>query len=107
MIPYSPSGGDDTGGLTDAFNLAKAAGPGSTVQLAEGEYHIGFILVEDFVGSFKGAGMGKTIIEPLPDLPYIDMYIANLAPELLKFLRGNVLISDMSFRNLEGNTMSW
>lgn len=102
VIPYSPSGGDDTGGLTDAFNLAKDAGPGSTVQLAEGEYHIGFVLVEDFNGSFNGAGIGKTIIIPNMDLPYLDLYAQNLAPELVKFLRGNVRISNMSFLNLEG-----
>ena len=46
--------------------------------------------------------MGKTIIVPLLDLPYIDLYAQNLAPELVKFLRGNVRISDMSFLNLEG-----
>jgi len=102
VIPYSPSGGDDTGGLTDAFNLAKAAGPGSTVQLAKGEYHIGFVLVKEFVGSFKGAGMGQTIIIPNMNLNNGELYDQNLAPELLKFLRGDVRISDMSFRNLEG-----
>ena len=73
--------------------------PGSTVQLAEGEYHIGFVLVEEFDGSFTGAGMGKTIIIPNTDLPYFDLYAQNLAPELVKFLRGNVRISNMSFLN--------
>ena len=103
VIEISPSlDGDDTDELLAAFDDAKAAGPGSTVQLAEGEYHIGFVLVEEFDGSFTGAGMGKTIIIPNMDLPYFDLYAQNLAPELVKFLRGNVSISNMSFLNLEG-----
>lgn len=103
VIPLSPSpDGDDTDELIAAFSEAKAAGPGSTVQLAAGEYHIGFVVVEEFVGSFTGAGMGRTIIIPNMDLPYLDLYAQNLAPELVKFLRGNVTISNMSFRNLEG-----
>lgn len=103
VITLSPSeDGDDTDQLQVAFESAKAAGPGSTVQLAAGEYHIGFILVEEFIGSFTGAGIGKTILVPLPDLPYLDLYAEGLAPELVKFLRGNVRISNMSFLNLEG-----
>jgi hypothetical protein len=103
VIPYSPSiTGDDTEGLIAAFDAAKAAGPGSTVQLIKGEYHIGFVLVQDFVGSFRGAGMGKTIIIPNMDLNNVELYNQNLAAELLKFLRGDVRISDMSFRNLDG-----
>jgi hypothetical protein len=45
--------------------------------------------------------MGKTVIKPL-SLPYYDYWATQVAPELLKFLRGNVRISDMSFINLEG-----
>ena len=88
--------------LSKAFADAKAAGPGATVQLAEGTYHIGFMLVEEFYGTFNGAGMGKTIIEPLDGLPSMDMLMANVQPELLKFLRGNVRISNMSFLNPTG-----
>ena len=102
VIRVSPNGTDDTQNLIDAFALAKASGAGSTVQLAEGEYHIGFVLVEDFIGAFTGAGMGKSIIVPLPNLPNNDLYAQNLAPVLVKFLRGNVRISNMSFLNLEG-----
>jgi|WetSurSiteA1Bulk_404760.scaffolds.fasta_scaffold01525_3 hypothetical protein len=102
VIQVLPSGGDDTYEIIAAFNDAKASGSGSTVQLVEGEYHIGFVLVEDFIGSFNGAGIGKTIIIPNMDLPYLDLYAQNLAPELVKFLRGNVRISNMSFLNLEG-----
>ena len=98
-----PSGGDDTEALIAAFDDAKAAGPGATVKLTEGEFHIGFILVEDFEGSFTGAGMGKSIILPLLDLPWENLMAQNLGWELFKFLRGNMQISNMSFRNLEGD----
>ena len=103
VITLSPSqDGDDTDELLTAFEDAKAAGPGSTVQLAEGEYHIGFVLVEEFDGFFTGAGMGRTIIIPNMNLDNAPLYEQNLAPELLKFLRGDVKISGMSFLNLEG-----
>jgi hypothetical protein len=101
VVTPSPTG-DDTQSLIDAFEQAKTEGTGTVVQLVEGEYHIGYILVEDFNGTFKGAGMGKSVIIPLPDLPYLDLYALNLSSELLKFLRGNVTVSNMSFRNLEG-----
>jgi hypothetical protein len=94
--------GDDTEELLAAFEEAKAAGPGSTVKLAAGEFHIGFIVVNEFYGSFVGAGMGKTVIIPLDGLDPTDLYSQNLAPELLKFIRGNVKITNMSFLNLEG-----
>ena len=103
VFTVCPGGGDDTEALIAAFDDAKAAGPGATVKLTEGEFHIGFVTVEDFEGSFTGAGMGKTIILPLPVLPWEDLYAQNLAWELIKFLRGNMQISNMSFRNLEGD----
>ncbi len=100
VFHVDPSGFDDTDELLSAFASAKAAGPGATVQLTEGTFHISFMLIEEFVGTFNGAGMGKTIIEPLDDLPSMDMLNSNQQPELLKFLRGNVQITNMSFLNL-------
>ena len=69
LLQVNPSGGDDTQALIDAFDAAKAAGPGSTVKLAKGEFTIGMIEVRDFDGYFRGAGKGKTIITNLPQLP--------------------------------------
>lgn len=103
VITLAPSAdGDDTDELVAAFDAAKAAGPGSTVHLTEGEFHIGFILVKEFFGTFTGAGIGKTIIIPLPDLPWEEFRDQNLAWVLIKFLRGDVSISNMSFLNLDG-----
>jgi len=69
VIKVLPSGGDDTQALIDAFEAAKAAGPGSTVKLEEGTYTIGMIEVRDFDGNFRGAGKGKTILTNLCCLP--------------------------------------
>jgi hypothetical protein len=95
----NPSGGDDTRALTDAFEDAKAAGPGSQVKLVQGEYHIGMIEVHNFNGCFTGAGKGKTIVFPLTDLGCRDIYNQNLSIGLIKFFGGKISVSQMSFRN--------
>jgi hypothetical protein len=103
VITVSPDiDGDDTDDLMAAFTEAKAAGPGSTVKLTASEFHIGFLFDEDFDGTFSGAGMGETIIEPLPNLNCDELNNANLSIELIRFLRGNIRITDMSFMNPEG-----
>ena len=98
----NPSGEDDTYDLITAFENAKAAGPGSIVQLVAGEYHIGLIEVRDFYGIFKGAGKGKTIIFPMDDLACNIPAGQNLTVSLIKFFNGDVTVSDMSFVNGEG-----
>jgi hypothetical protein len=103
VFTVNPNGSDDTQALIDAFEDAKAAGPGSEVKLVQGEYHIGLIEVHDFIGSFTGAGMGKSVIFPLPDLPCSDVFNQNLSTGLIKFFGGNFKVSQMSFRNPGGN----
>jgi hypothetical protein len=105
VITVNPSGGDDTDELIAAFEEAKTA-PGSTVQLLEGTYNIGLIQVDDFYGSFLGAGKGKTIIVPLEGLP-CDWWIDNISPGLIKFMRGDIRVAKMSFRNLESQQCIW
>ena len=97
-----PSGEDDTYELVTAFENAKAAGPGSVVQLVGGEYHIGLIEVRDFYGVFRGAGKGKSVIYPMSDLQCNIPLGLNLSISLMKFLNGDVTVSDMSFINGEG-----
>ncbi len=99
--------GNDTQALINAFVWAKGQGPGSMVRLTEGEYHIGPIEVDDFHGSFMGAGKGKTVIIPLSDIICDHYWADNIVPELLKFLRGDVKVAKMTFRYLEGNTCIW
>ncbi|MFX1265815.1 MAG: hypothetical protein ACFFH0_10585, partial [Promethearchaeota archaeon] len=67
-----PSG--DTSGATDwtnminAFENALAAGPGSTVLLAEGVFYLNRpVQVADFDGTFKGAGIYKTLVRDAVD----------------------------------------
>jgi hypothetical protein len=96
-----PSGGDDTKALQTAFDAAIKAGPGSTVRLGEGRFYTNNIVVQNFRGYFKGAGMGKTSIDCLrglnPDLPGVTL--TNLEPFafLIGFRGGNISVSAMSF----------
>ena len=98
----NPSGGDDTQALKDAFEDAKASGPGATVQLTEGIYTIGPIDVRDFNGCLIGAGKTKTFISNLPELPCEELYQSDNLPYLMQFIGGNVLISDLAFRIKDG-----
>ncbi len=102
VITVDPSGGDDTQALIEAFAWAKGQGPGSSVQLSEGEFHIGLIQVDYFYGTFAGAGKGKTVIIPLTELDCGTLLGANLTPTLLKFFGGDIKVEKMSFRNPEG-----
>jgi hypothetical protein len=95
----SPSGGDDTVYIQDAFDAAIAAGPGSTVQLASGQFYMNEILVENFYGTFKGASRGVTKIDVLrgldPGAPGVSTTMGST--HLITFLGGDVHISDLTF----------
>ena len=93
----NPSGADDTQALKNAFEDAKASGPGAIVQLTEGTYNIGPIDVRDFNGCFIGAGKAKTYISNLPELPCEELYQSDNLPYLMQFIGGNILISDLAF----------
>ena len=61
----APSGNceTDTINLQAAFDMAAAAGPGSTVRLTKGTFYLCKpIVAVNFDGKFKGAGMDKTLI---------------------------------------------
>jgi hypothetical protein len=96
VFMVSPNGIDDTKALSDAFDAAKNAGPGSVVRLVKGTYKIGLIEVWDFDGYFRGAGRGKTIISNLPDLSCEEVWINGKSPALLKFVGGNISMTDMT-----------
>jgi hypothetical protein len=103
VFTVNPSGTDDTQALSDAFDAAKAAGPGSVVQLVEGQYTIGLVEVLDFNGYFRGKGRGKTIISNLPDIPCDAQLAANLTPTLMRFVGGDVTVADLTFHLNNGN----
>jgi hypothetical protein len=99
VFRVKPNGTDDTDNILQAFVKAKAAGPGSTVQLAAGKFfvRIGVIEVVEFNGAFKGAGQNKTIIDTFENQncqPLIDLH---KWPTLVYFMRGYPRISDLSF----------
>jgi hypothetical protein len=103
VITVAPSSFDDTENLRQAFELAKAAGPGSTVQLLKGLYTIGILEVRDFDGYFNGAGQGKTIISNKPGLPCEEEWTKNLMPSLLSFVGGKIVMSNMTIRLNDGD----
>lgn len=90
-----PTGVDDTDNLLAAFAQAKAAGPGSTVQLAPGNFFIRMITIEDFDGYFKGAGQDVTIIDTFADQECQSTADHNI-PSLIMFYRGYPRVSDMT-----------
>jgi hypothetical protein len=102
VFMVQPSGGDDTPAIMQAFDDAKAAGPGSVVQLCEGEYHLGFIEVYDFCGALHGAGKGKTIITAMNNLDMSPLLARGFYPDLVKFVGGDVLISHLTIRTPPG-----
>jgi len=103
----APNGNDDTENLRQAFELAKAEGPESTVRLLKGLYTIGILEVRDFNGYFLGAGQGKTIITNKPDLPCEEEWEKNLMPSLLSFVGGKIIMSDMTIRINDGNPCAY
>jgi len=98
----NPSGADDTPAILQAFDNAKAAGPGSVVQLCQGEYFFGFLEIRDFYGSFKGAGKNKTIITAMNNLDMNPLLARGLYPDLIKFVGGDVMISNLTIRTPPG-----
>ncbi len=106
---------DDTANLQCAFDLAVAAGPGQTVRLLKGTYHTGMIFVNNFDGSFTGAGVENTVVTNLPDLYVtpVDVILnppspENPWPDLISFLESNFVLSDMAFQ-IKGDqpTLPW
>ena len=96
------TGNEDNDNLLAAFSQAKAAGPGATVQLVEGEYFISSIEIRDYYGSFLGAGMDKTILSAVLGFPCEMLDIDNVMPHLIKFINGDLAISGMTLRIPDG-----
>lgn len=99
-------GADITASLKQAFNDAIAAGPGSVVQLPRGEFELGFIEIREFYGKFKGAGKGKTIITTVADLNVDALLDQGLNTVLIRFVGGDVRMSDMTIKTSPGELSS-
>jgi hypothetical protein len=93
----SPSGIDDTEAIQCALDEAVAAGPGRTVQLRAGTFHVGFVRVRGFKGTFRGVGRDATRITPLSGLACAEQLAQGLFPVLVSFDEGYPRISDLLF----------
>jgi hypothetical protein len=98
----TPSGADDTPAILQAFDNAKAAGPGSVVQLCQGEYFLGLLEIRDFYGSFIGAGKNKTYITAMNNLDAQALWDQNLPHDLIKFVGGDVNLSHFTIQTPPG-----
>ncbi len=106
VFVVEPTKGDNTENLIQAFTKAKDAGPGSVVQLAEGEFELDFIEVRDFYGSIIGAGKGKTVITPKTGLDCDVMEGNGLWKFLINFVGGNINVSNMTIKATDGTLCS-
>lgn len=97
VFTVSPTNSDDTANIQQAFDLAKAAGPGSTVRLTAGNFRTRFIEVQDFDGNFKGAGQGATVIDTFADQDCQSQVDRDQWPTLFQFIHGYPRVSDLSF----------
>jgi hypothetical protein len=105
-ITVLPTGVDDTANLQSAFDTAVAVGPGVKVQLVAGIYYTRQIVVNNFSGSFVGAGADKSVLTNLPNLvvkqpadwfntPPTPATGANPWASLVSFVDGDFVVSDM------------
>jgi hypothetical protein len=115
LFTVLPTGTDDTANLQCAFDAAVDAGPGAEVRLPPGAYHTAQIVVNEFRGSFSGAGADKTAVFNLPNL-YVTPADFNVNPPsagnpwpiLFSFVGGDFSISGLAFR-ITGDepTLGW
>ena len=103
MVVLPPSGGDDTDALLDAVN---SAAPGTTIQLAAGVYHIGYIEIHGFNGCIKGAGRDKTTISPAELIEVVPQAERNLLPTWWRIIGGDVKLSDLAFKTGDGTLLA-
>ncbi len=104
IIPVGlPNGVDDTDALMAAFTAAAAPGvKNPLVQMEEGIYHLNFIEIREFSGKFRGAGKGKTVITTVSDLSVDAMISRKLNTVLIRFVGGDVCMSNMTLMTPPG-----
>ncbi len=97
VITVLPNGVDDTENLKQAFADAAASGPGTTIQLVEGEYFCNYIEVYEFQGSLSGAGSDKTKINLYGLIDIETQEAANKGTTWWRMIGGDIVISNMTF----------
>jgi hypothetical protein len=115
VITVKATSVDDTANLQCAFDMAVKAGPRVNVRLLKGTYHTGQIVVNNFHGTFTGAGLNKTLVTNLPNLYVtpVDVIfnppsVGNPWPSLISFVEGDFTISDLAIHiQGENTTQGW
>jgi hypothetical protein len=102
IILVEPTGTDDTEHILKAFADAEAAGPGTTIQLVEGDYYTGAVEVYGFHGTVKGAGNSKTIMHLIPGIPVDEQINKNQSSAWWRLIGGDITLSDMTFTTPDG-----
>jgi hypothetical protein len=105
-VTVAPSGGDDTQALRAAFDTCAAVGPGCAVQVTEGTFTTGQHVIRGFQGTFAGAGMDATYVEPSTPLPMsgAEMVLERAPtdeepwPILFLFIDADMTMRDLAFR---------
>jgi hypothetical protein len=102
---HATDGADITADLKQAFEDAKAAGPGSVVQLPRGNFELGFIEIDEFYGSFVGAGKGRTVLTAETGLDCSVITPEDPWAWLIIFVGGDVFMSDMTLKYPKGESV--
>ncbi len=116
-VTVLPTGVDDTANIKCAFETASTLRSRAIVQLAEGTYHTGQLVVDDFHGTFRGKGTEQTVVQALPDL-VVTAGMEDVIfypptndpswPSLLVFVGGNFSMEEMSVKVVgEQPTTGW
>jgi len=100
VVPPDKDGdGDDTEELRAAID---AAGPGTLIQLLEGEYHVGYLEVYGFHGVIAGAGSEKTLITMKTPIDQIAQIASNQSAGWWRLIGGDITISNIAFKTPDG-----
>lgn len=117
LIFVTPTGGEDTANLQCALDAAIRASRPMTIQLTAGTFSIAQLVAKGFLGTLRGAGRDRTVIENVPrPLPvtFMDHFLVgepgpeNPWPTLLAFVDGDFQVSDLTVSVLDAEpTAGW
>ncbi len=103
VFTVEPTGGDDTENIKAAISAAQAAGDGSVIYFASGHFQTDYLILTDFVGTIRGAGMDQTTLSSLPKIDfgegpfeYVNPTYENPWPNFINIVGGEVAITDMT-----------
>jgi len=109
-ITLVPNGSDDTASIQAALNQCVGLKKMCTIRFAPGEFFVSPVIADNFRGTIKGAGQGKTILTlkgiQLKDNFYFEPWSAtNPQPNMFTFRGGDITISRLTMRALGRNPL--